>query len=417
MEVRAPKRLKDWNVSPVLSLNPDHLRAAWRTSHPKSKRVGWPVAMGKKGILERLAEGPVIGDGSYVITLEKRGYVKAGPFTPEAAIEYPDAVRQLHRDFLRAGADVLQAFTFYSTDGKLSTSEGGKVFTSADLNQSACDIVWEVAKTKPDTLVCGGVSPTPCYTQGKGKAAVQKQFQNQCEIFVKNKVDFLLGEFFGHVEEAEWAIEAMKTCGMPVACTLRIGPRGDLDGVSAGECAVRMARAGCDIVGLNCSFDFHTELKTIKIMKDALAAEGLTPYLMTQPVGYHLPEVENSIVGYYDLPEYPLALEPRLLVRFDCREYARKAYELGVHYIGGCCGFEPYHMREVAEELAPERGGIRPPGADKNSNWGDALAESTITPHVAIRHTKEYWETVIPASGRPGGRLTNELVAYEGQLK
>merc|ERR1711994_454054 len=62
----------------------------------------------KKGILERLAAGPVIGDGGFVFELEKRGYVKAGPWTPEATVEHPEAVRQLHREFLRAGADVMQ---------------------------------------------------------------------------------------------------------------------------------------------------------------------------------------------------------------------------------------------------------------------------------------------------------------------
>ena len=45
-------------------------------------------------------------------------------------------------------------------------------------------------------------------------------------------------------------------------------------------------------------------------------------------------------------------LEPRLLTRFDCRRYAREAYDLGVRYIGGCCGFEPYHIREIAEEVS-----------------------------------------------------------------
>ena len=85
-----------------------------------------------QGLLERLAQGPVIGDGGFVFALEKRGYVKvqvpgrfcekvvfgelckvespqAGPWTPESAVEDPEAVRQLHREFLRAGADVMQA--------------------------------------------------------------------------------------------------------------------------------------------------------------------------------------------------------------------------------------------------------------------------------------------------------------------
>ena len=73
------------------------------------------------GILERLAEGPVLGDGGYLLELEKRGYVQAGPFTPEVVIDHPDVLAQLHREFLRAGAEVLQTMTFYASDDKLAT--------------------------------------------------------------------------------------------------------------------------------------------------------------------------------------------------------------------------------------------------------------------------------------------------------
>ena len=85
-----------------------------------------------KGLLERLAEGPVVGDGSMCMTLEKRGYCKAGSWTPEAVVLYPDAVRQLLREYLRAGADVLQAPCFYASDGKLKQ---GNVSLSVRLTQ------------------------------------------------------------------------------------------------------------------------------------------------------------------------------------------------------------------------------------------------------------------------------------------
>jgi S-methylmethionine-dependent homocysteine/selenocysteine methylase len=71
-----------------------------------------------KPLLDRLREGIVIGDGGYLLELEKRGYVKAGPYTPEVAIEHPEALRQLHREFLRAGAEVLQTCTFYASQEK-----------------------------------------------------------------------------------------------------------------------------------------------------------------------------------------------------------------------------------------------------------------------------------------------------------
>ena len=59
--------------------------------------------MKKKGLLERLKEGPVLGDGGYLLELEKRGWVRAGPFTPEVALTYPAALRELHIEFREQG--------------------------------------------------------------------------------------------------------------------------------------------------------------------------------------------------------------------------------------------------------------------------------------------------------------------------
>ncbi|XP_033115892.1 betaine--homocysteine S-methyltransferase 1-like isoform X2 [Anneissia japonica] len=326
----------------------------------------------KKGLLELLAERPVIGDGSYAITLEKRGYVTAGSWTPEAVIKYPEAVKQLHKDFIRAGSDVIQAYSFYGTDDKLSyTTKMGKkiVYTSDDVNEAACNIAFEAAGNS--ILVCGGLSPTPAYTEGKGKEFVQAEFRKQIDIYKRRNVDFLLAEFFAHIEEAEWALEVMKEMTVPLACTLRIGPVGDSAGVSVEECTLRMAKAGADVIGTNCMYDPTIALKTMKMMKETVDKNGLNVFLMTQPVGYHTQEIEEDKRGYFALPEFPFAMETRLLNRIDAHKFAREAFDLGVRYLGGCCGFEPYHIRALAEELAEERG-FRPPGSDMHEGF-DAL--------------------------------------------
>merc|ERR1711887_439225 len=109
------------------------------------KSGGSMAPSGTKGVLERLNAGEiVIGDGGFVFALEKRGYVKAGPWTPEAASEHPEAVRQLHREFLRAGADVMQTFTFYASDDKLENRGNNLAFTGAQINEAACDLAREV---------------------------------------------------------------------------------------------------------------------------------------------------------------------------------------------------------------------------------------------------------------------------------
>ena len=61
------------------------------------------------------------------------------------------------------------------------------------------------------------------------------------------------------------------------------------------------------------------------------------------PYTFNIPNVFDDL---------PAAMEPRLLTRIDVQKFARSAYELGVRYLGGCCGFEPYHIRAIAEEVS-----------------------------------------------------------------
>merc|ERR1711971_1246345 len=266
-----------------------------------------PLAMAaKKGLLERLAQGPVIGDGGFVFALEKRGYVKAGPWTPESAVEDPEAVRQLHREFLRAGADVMQAFTFYASEDKLTNrgNKAGKNIGVEAINRAAAKLAKEVADE-------GGA--------------------------------------------------------------LTLG-------------------------GINCHFDPFVSLECLKKMKAGLDAANLKPYLMCQPLAFHTPDAGKQ--GFIDLPEFPFGLEPRICTRWDMHRFAREANDLGVRYIGGCCGFEPYHIRVVAEELSVERGGKKPAGSEKHMMWGEGL-EMHTKPWVRARARRAYWENMKPASGRP----------------
>lgn len=158
------------------------------------------------------------------------------------------------------------------------------------------------------------------------------------EVLIENDVDLIICEFFRNIEEMEWAIEHVKTLGKPIAATMCISPKGDGNGVPLGECGIRMAKAGADLVGLNCLFDPFIMLESMQTMKNALDKEGLKPFLMAQPLGYKTPD--GGPVGWSYLPEYPYTLEPRQITRIEAMKFARAAYELGIRYIGGCCGFE-----------------------------------------------------------------------------
>ena len=122
-----------------------------------------------KSIAELLRDGVVLGDGGYLIELERRGYVDSGSgreqvgtgrgsgqFTPEVAIENPNALRELHREFLNAGARVLQALTFFGTREKLSRAGYGS--QTEAINAAAVRLAKEVAGN--EALVAGSVSRT-----------------------------------------------------------------------------------------------------------------------------------------------------------------------------------------------------------------------------------------------------------------
>merc|ERR1712115_125754 len=108
-------------------------------------------------------------------------------------------------------------------------------------------------------------------------------------------------------------------------------------------------------------------------MKVALDAFELGPYLMAQPLGYRVPD--GGSFGWVEIPEFPFSVEPRQITRWEARRWARQAYELGVRFIGGCCGFEPYHIRAMAEELADIRGGL--PVASNKSDHDLAIHRTT----------------------------------------
>src|SRR3954468_24557039 len=103
-------------------------------------------------LLERLEQDVVLVAEGYLFELERRGYLKSGPFVPEVVLDFPDAVRELHREFLRAGSDVMLAFTYYGHGEKLGIV--GRGAGLEPLNRQALRLAKEVA-AEGDALVAG----------------------------------------------------------------------------------------------------------------------------------------------------------------------------------------------------------------------------------------------------------------------
>ena len=298
--------------------------------------------MKKKGILERLKEGPVLGDGGYLLELEKRGWVRAGPFTPEVALTNPDALRELHIEFREAGADVLQALTFYASRDKLATV--GLENRLEDLNRAAVRIAREVAGDK--CLVAGNLSLTWMYEPNDKAAAdrVRKTFDEQLDVQVSEGVDFIIGETFSWLGEALLAVERAKHSKLPAMVTMSFENEDVTpDGKSAAECAKALVDAGADIVGINC---LRSPEHTLPLMAEMRRA--VKGFIACQPVAYRTTRDHRDFTS---LPAFPDQLDPYQLSRREMADYATKARDLGVNYIGACCGAVASHIREMARAL------------------------------------------------------------------
>jgi betaine-homocysteine S-methyltransferase len=328
----------------------------------------------KKGILDRLKAGPVLGDGGYLLELEKRGWVRAGPFTPEVALLHPDALRELHIEFREAGAEVLQALTFYASRDKLATV--GLDNKLEDLNRAAVRIAREVAGDK--CLVAGNLSLTWMYEPNSPAAAdkVRRTFDEQLAVQAEEGVDFIIGETFSWLGEALIAVERARKIGLPVMVTICFENQDETaDGKSAAESAKALLDAGADIVGMNCLRPPEHTLGAMEEMRQAVSG-----YLACQPVAYRTPKDKPDFTS---LPEFPLALDPLQLTRQEMGDYALRAREIGINYIGSCCGSVAIHVREMARALGKlqedgrvwKKGGEKPMSAYEYYGHGEVVSK------------------------------------------
>ena len=299
-------------------------------------------------LLEKISQNPIVGDGGTIFELERRGYISAGPFTPQAVLDHPEAIKQLHIDFARAGAEVLQACTYYAHEEKLKAI--GLCAALKEINVQAVKIVRQVAE-QYQTLVAGNICNTWVYNPQNPVAfsETRRQFDKQIDYQTDQGVDFIIAETIEYLGEAEIALEAIKSTGLPAMITL--GFKKDdqtLDGILLEDAFKILADNGADIVGINCFRDPERMLPFAKRVRDAVDC-----YVATQPVAYRCSHERP----YFQIQEFdgkvafPLDLDPFVLTRREMADYAQKAQKIGINYIGACCGAAPHHIRAMAESL------------------------------------------------------------------
>ena len=319
------------------------------------------AAPNASGLLERLAAGPVICAEGYLFEIERRGYLSAGAYVPEAVLDHPEVVAQLHRDFLHAGSDVMLAFTYYAHREKLRVI--GREDTLEELNRTALRLAREAAQGS-DALVAGNVSNSNILVEGDAESVreVRAMFDEQVGWAVDEGVDFIVAETISFVSEALLALEAIKAAGQTAVINLAVH-RDPItrDGLSLAEATKRLEDAGADVVGLNCTRGPATMLPLLGPIREAVSCP-----VAALPVAYRTTAEQPSFQSLEDpdcacLPRerpFPTALDPFTVNRYEVEEFTREAQALGVTYLGVCCGASPHHIRSMAEAL-----GRRPPGS------------------------------------------------------
>lgn len=303
-----------------------------------------------RGILERLKNGIVLGAEGYVFELEHRGYIKAGPYVPEVVLDFPEAVKELHREFMRAGCEVMVALTYYAHREKLR--DVGRENDLERMNRQAVRLANEVAR-EGDALVAGNICNTWAYDPRNLKESsriVRTMYEEQLTWAVEEGIDFVISETHDYLGEALIALEVIKQLHVPAMVTLASVQHAQTrDGYDYVEACKILADHGADIVGLNCDRGPETMLPLIEKMRAAVSC-----YLAAQPVPYkttpHSPTFE-SLRNSRGEQAFPLLLEPFLCNRFEMATFARQAETIGVNYIGICCGAMPHHVRAMAEAL------------------------------------------------------------------
>lgn len=327
----------------------------------------------KRGLIERLEDGGIVCAEGYLFEMERRGYLTAGEFVPEVALENPEALKTLHRDFQHAGSDVMVAFTYNAHREKMKII--GKEDLLERLNRSALQIAREVAEAVPEgsekSLVAGNISNSNIWNpeDPKSRRQVTDMFDEMVGWAVDGGVDFMIGETFYYAEEAFCALERIRESELPAVVT--IAPMGEnrmRDGWDIVDTCKELEQRGADVVGMNCfrgPATMMTYLKKIRETVSGPVAALPVPYRTTerQQTFFNL---DDTCGGHVPSPHgrtFPTALDPLYCNRYEIRRFAEEAWAADIRYLGVCCGAAPIHIREVAEAM-----GKKPPASRYREN-------------------------------------------------
>lgn len=293
-----------------------------------------------KTFRERLGKEIILFDGGVGTYLYEKGIFINTCFD-ELNLVNPDIVSEVHRDYVNAGADVIETNTFGATRFKLAPH--GLEKKVYEINLKGAQLAKKVAGDK--ALVAGSVGPLGIQIEPLGKLSYDEAkdvFKEQIKGLLDGGVDLMILETFSLVAELRQAIRAVKELNpdIPVIAQMTINDDGRLlSGATLESFVAGVAEYKLDAIGMNCSVGPKTMLDALEELKP------LTSLPISVQPNAGLPQNVGGRNIYMTSPEY-------------MAEYSKRFIQTGAVIVGGCCGTNPGHiraMRKAVHALQPTR--------------------------------------------------------------
>jgi methionine synthase I (cobalamin-dependent)/5,10-methylenetetrahydrofolate reductase len=287
--------------------------------------------------LERLARGPLLGDGAMGTQLHARGVSFERSFD-ELNLTEPKIVEEIHRAYISAGAELIETNTFGANRIKLARH--GLDNRVRDINFRAVKLAREAREIAGEPIfIAGSVGPIGQQMAPIGRITVAQAtaaFEEQIAGLLEGGADLLVLETFTNLPEILAAVSAAKqSTDLPIVAQMTFAEDGlTLSAEEPSQVVQALERAGVDVIGVNCGVGPQVALQVLEQMRQQTRLP-----LSGQP-NAGLPARVEGRFFYFATPEY-------------FATFARQAADLGVAYIGGCCGTTPAHIAAMRAALKP----------------------------------------------------------------
>jgi len=282
---------------------------------------------------EQLAHRAMVADGAMGTMLYARGVFINRCFD-ELNLSAPEMVRQIHQEYVKAGAEILETNTFGANRMRLGAFGFAEKLRA--INQAGVRLAREAARE--NAFVAGAIGPLGAHIEPLGPtsfAEARAIFREQVEVLLEAGVDLLVLETFANLDEMREALFAAREAAgreMTIVAQVTIDDSGNLPGGMETEAFTRhLDEWPADVVGVNCSVGPKTTLETVERMMQF----SQKPISAMPNAGVPV-RVEGRNL-YLCSPEY-------------MAQYARRLLWAGVRIVGGCCGTTPDHIKLIHAE-------------------------------------------------------------------